>query len=110
LLLHSHKLLLSCLEQALLGRDQIDESLDADSPLAYFLSECFDRDSIHACYGRKTPADQLRQFSRFSEISRNDLPAGHHGAAALACLTLRRTIDSYGEARSSIAAEAWPGK
>src|SRR5260370_37297709 len=69
LLLHSSELLLHCLEQALLGCDQIDETLDADSPLAYFLSECFDSDSIHACYRRKTTPDQLRQFSRFSKIS-----------------------------------------
>jgi len=62
------KFLLRGLEQPLLGCDQIDETLNADSSLSYFLSQRFDRDSIHAATVAKRPRISCASSPDFPKI------------------------------------------
>jgi hypothetical protein len=65
-------LLLRCLELLLLGSNQIDKTIRTHPSVAYILSERLDR--VHACYGSKTTARQLRQFCKiFKKFGRTAL-------------------------------------
>jgi hypothetical protein len=52
------------LHGALLGGEQLEETIGTDPSLLHILPQCFDFDSAHACYRSKTAAHQLRQFFR----------------------------------------------
>jgi hypothetical protein len=60
--------LLHRLECALKRRNQLDEAVDSNLPFPHILLQCLDNNGVHACYRRKSPAHQLRQFSRFFKI------------------------------------------
>src|ERR1019366_2242949 len=83
--------------QTLLGAEQIDETVEADSARLHILPECLE--GVHAIYGSEAAAFQLRQFSGFFQNSAGWSLAGRHAnprpAGPSKRATRRYTIDIY---------------